>query len=249
MTKVDRLIEKICSIVDCTDDDSELLSRRSILRSQLEQLEKIFGDELEQIVDEILKKEECHYWFAIFDTIVNLKDKEPHYFIVNTLGDIIRKDVPIECLEIARLIKTKQKTFRELLHMLPNEYGACVNFVNINKKELFDIIPEIDLSNNKNSGSAYVNRILFVSKNNMECAVGIVRKMRDGVISDDNTCYTCPYFIPKDIIIEALKYIDEPDKHKDSLLEKIKERQRILYGDYDNIEDYLQLNIGGDEDA
>lgn len=48
-----------------------------------------------------------------------------------------------------------------------------------------------------------INFIKIVDKNSGDCAVGTIRKLRNGVENDDGKCGTCPYFLNEEEIRNA----------------------------------------------
>ncbi len=244
MTKIEELVEKICKVVMC--ETYELIpSDRESFKRDLEQLEKIYGEQTENIVNEILSYKECRYRYVLFNVFVNLRDKNKLQYIVDTIADIIRKGIPITCLKLVKYVNGELS--KDDLKDVKEGFGACVNFINVREDTLNDLTQEQENNTNdttKIKGSMYLKGILFVGKDNDDCSVGIVRKMRDGVINDTGTCYSCPYFIPKEIIELAIDYINEPEKFEKQLKKKLEEREKQLYGEPETFNEYILRKLG-----
>lgn len=74
------------------------------------------------------------------------------------------------------------------------------------------------------------DKLVIVSKDAQECAVGIVRKYRNEVKVQDSTCWSCPYFISGELFKAFVDYILLKDEHsRKNLLSLLIKRRHELY--------------------
>ncbi|MEM2660928.1 MAG: hypothetical protein QXS74_06375 [Nitrososphaeria archaeon] len=62
-----------------------------------------------------------------------------------------------------------------------------------------------------------INFFWWVKRNDSDCPVGAVRKLREKIEYDDNTCNTCPYFFDFDKLYKIKHIIDKMGEEYDSL--------------------------------
>lgn len=153
----------------------------------------------------------------IFFSIVALSEQYMLNTVVTILADSIRRN-----FNLVSLLKYLEPDYSIEYFVnkveCSEDVGVCYNFSGmvLDAKEVVDNFSEGDFE------------IVYVEKKNEDCPVGIVRKMRDGIIFDDDTCYTCPYFIPTCLLKLACEFVISKDEN---LLREVRDfvYKRILF--------------------
>ena len=226
MKEIEIYTEELCKKIKCEETEIQIgghtlkfSDRESIKRSLLE-IKNNNNVDLDAVLKKFLKLNNLTKP-VLNITLMNLDNPSFFAFVVETLSDTIRGKIPLDALKdilpFASFFRDFDRLDEEirLLENLKPDMGFCINFIHRDVK-----------STKKSKIFSYVP---IMRKNDEDCSVGAVRKMRDGVTNDDRTCYTCPYFIPKEIALEGLIAL-KTGKYKklENLIEK---RQKLLYGD------------------
>jgi len=204
---------------------------RKGLRHLQERLGKLSEDKQRALLEFLLSHREFED-VDVYGAFYALRNQTLYGFLVDLLYDAVRGS--IDLLELLLIVNDPYsghvwETKRKLLE-LPPDWGGCCNFA----VGIVEWTEEDFLENSFEESGLYrwVSDFgAFVSRRTLECSVGTVRKMRSGVVHEDRTCGTCPYFIPREMLLLALEAYETKDPEKLEVLKRVVKKRRIkLFG-------------------